>query len=285
MCSSDLYRTSLYGGAVSEEIVVQPPAPDAGQLFANNAATNTPIVVIDYLGNTDIQLLDDDGFQSDTDTATLRGTNPDANHPNVSGNDQFVADFSAVGNAANPQVVVSDGDSGTVLYRLQKLENFNLVKLQALAGSDEVSLIGRTDGSLRIQVDGGVDAQSDVVALLGTASGDDLFGAAAGSDSSDLDVYVGQAASQTKTVANLHHVDGVIFDGKGGTNPDLLFLVGSTNGETIHLMPASATQGTVNLGAYPSIAYQNLGSSDSSIMVLSNAENLDRKSTRLNSSH
>ncbi|MFM2096035.1 MAG: hypothetical protein RIS70_3159, partial [Planctomycetota bacterium] len=243
-----IYRTSLYGGAVSEEIVVQPSAPDAGQLFANNSATNTPIVVIDYLGNTDIQLLDDDGFQSDTDTATLRGTNPDANHPNVSGNDQFVADFSAVGNAANPQVVVSDIDSGTVLYRLQKLENFNLVKLQTLAGGDEVSLIGRTDGSLRIQVDGGVDAQTDLVTLPGTASGNDLFGAIAGSDTSELDVYVGRTGSFKETVANLHNVDGVVFDGEGGTNPDLLFLIGSTNGETIHLKPESATQGTVNLG-------------------------------------
>lgn len=269
-----IYRTSLYGGAVSEEIVVQPAAPDAGQLFANNAATNTPIVVIDYLGNTDIQLLDDDGFDSDTDTATLRGTNPDANHPSVSGSDEFVADFSAVGNAAHPQVVVSDSDSGTVLYRLQKLENFNLVKLQTLAGADEVTLIGRTDGSLRIQIDGGVDAQTDVVTVLGTVNGNDLFGAIAGSDTSELDVYFGKTESGNETVANLHNVDGVVFDGKGGTNPDLLFLIGSTNGETIHLKPESATQGTVNLGAYPAIAYQNLGSSGSSIIVMSNAENL-----------
>src|SRR5690606_32353571 len=72
-----IYETSQAGGPVSEAIVVQPSAVDAGQLVVTDAANGTPIVTISYLANTDLRILDNDGFASDTDTLTLRGTHAD----------------------------------------------------------------------------------------------------------------------------------------------------------------------------------------------------------------
>ena len=60
-----------------------------------NASFGTPIVDIDYVANTDIIVIDDDLFLNDTDTLTLRGTNPD--NPNTDGNEYVVADFTAAG--------------------------------------------------------------------------------------------------------------------------------------------------------------------------------------------
>ena len=94
--------------------MVQPSAVDGGQLFSNNTSTGTPIVVIDYMSNTDIRVLDDDGFVADTDTLTLRGTNPDPGRtPGApTGRDLVVADFNAAGNAADPMVSVERHGAG-----------------------------------------------------------------------------------------------------------------------------------------------------------------------------
>ena len=45
----------VYNGidGVSEEIVIAPSGPGSGQLIVNNAATGTPIVVLDYTTKAD----------------------------------------------------------------------------------------------------------------------------------------------------------------------------------------------------------------------------------------
>ncbi|MCH5374284.1 MAG: hypothetical protein JJ992_09920, partial [Planctomycetes bacterium] len=179
-----IYRTSSYGGPVSEGIVVAPSAADAGQVFSNNTSTGTPIVVVNYLANTDILVVDDDGFASDTDTLTLRGTRPDP-ASSVTGNELVVADFTLDGDSANPVVQVwdSQGTPATgddvLLYRLRTNAvagaaplTFDTINIETLGGDDAISVVGRDDGSLTIDVDGGVG--TDALVVPGTADGSDV---------------------------------------------------------------------------------------------------------------
>jgi hypothetical protein len=101
----------IYNGVpgVSENIVIQPSGPLDGQLFSNNAATDTPIAVINYLFNTDIIVNGNDGSLGDTDNLVLRGTDP-AN-PGTSGLDDFFIDLTAAGTGIDPLVEVWDNAS------------------------------------------------------------------------------------------------------------------------------------------------------------------------------
>ena len=264
-----IYRTSLFGGPVSEAIVVQPSAPDAGQLFSNNSSTNTPIVVVDYLANTDIQVLDDDGFASDTDSLALRGTNPDAANPLVSGNDTVVANFTAVGNAADPMVVVTDSNTGTILYRVQTIANLNMVNIELLKGTDRASVIGRLDGSLTINVDGGTDSQADRIELPGNNNGSDQFEFVPGSSTSDATVRSHLAGALLPTTVNLHNVDSIFVNGGAGTGTDRLRVSGTTGVDQTTVRPTTALAGTVTIGSYPTINYSGLGSTGSTLELLS----------------
>lgn len=257
-----IYRTSLYGGAVSEGIVVQPAAADAGQVFANNTATGTPIVVVDYLANTDVLVIDDDGFASDTDTLTLRGTNPDPANA-LTGHDRIVADFTQDGDSANPVVEVWDslgtpttGDD-LLLYRLRTNAvdgaaplTFDTLNIETLGGNDSVSVIGRSDGSLTVNVDGGTGA--DVVVLPGAADGSDVFTVTPGADHQAGTAQVASTGSATISYTNLEDIQ---VNGQGGTGVDRLFVNGTGGANTFTL-----TAGALQTDIAPDILFQNFGS-------------------------
>src|SRR5690606_6309219 len=101
---------------VSDAIQVQPSGSEAGQVSAINAATGTPIAVINYTLNADIIVNANDGTLGDTDTLTLRGTDP-AN-PGTSGLEDFTINLTAAGTPADPLVIVDDTFGG-LLYRIQ----------------------------------------------------------------------------------------------------------------------------------------------------------------------
>lgn len=131
------------GGSVSESIVVQPSSPDNGELRVTNAVDGSVIVVVQYVANTDFIVVDDDASLSDTDTLTLRGTNPHTTQ--TSGHDSFFVDFDAAGDVANPYVTVTDADSGLILYRLRSFTDplgaagpIATVNFEGLAGNDEM---------------------------------------------------------------------------------------------------------------------------------------------------
>ena len=166
-----IYRTSMFGGQVSEGIVIQPSDEQDGEIVVTNLGFGTPIVDIDYVGNMDIIVIDDDGFQNDTDRLTLRGTNPD--NLGTSGNDVFNADFTAAGAVGTPLVSVSDA-AGGILYQLRNTqdvggnETFDTIFFETLGGNDTINLTGRADGSLSAHVLGG--AGSDTLNIT-TATG------------------------------------------------------------------------------------------------------------------
>ncbi|MCU0878232.1 MAG: Ig-like domain-containing protein, partial [Pirellulaceae bacterium] len=144
----------IYNGVlgVSETIVVAPSAPEAGQVFSNNAATGTPIAVINYQLNVNIIVNGSSpaGTAGDTDTLTLRGTDP-AN-PGTSGQDTFDADFTAAGVPGNELVIVTDSVGGSNLYSLQNFSNFNSINFAGLAGSDTFNV---TPGAIQLSILGG----------------------------------------------------------------------------------------------------------------------------------
>ena len=95
----------------------------AGQVFDNNAATGTPIAVVNYTANTNIIVNGNDGSAGDTDSLTLRGTDP-AN-PGTSGNDNFDIDLTRAGmpgtrRSASP--TASACDPAVQLAELQQLQ-------------------------------------------------------------------------------------------------------------------------------------------------------------------
>ncbi|MCA9223807.1 MAG: hypothetical protein KDA71_26025, partial [Planctomycetales bacterium] len=158
-----IYRTSLYGGNVSEDIVIQPRGQEAGEINVTHAGFGTPIVDINYLNNLDIIVLDDDGSLNDTDSLTLRGTDP-AN-PGASGLDDFIVNLTNAGTIAEPLVDVRDFNANASLYRLRTFYDalgnptFNKLNIEGLGGSDGLNLIaGRNDGAVTINFDGGQPA-------------------------------------------------------------------------------------------------------------------------------
>jgi Ca2+-binding RTX toxin-like protein len=129
-----IYNTSMFGGQVSENIVVRPSGADNGELVVTNGSFGTPIVDIDFVGNTDIIINDNDGFLNDTDTLTLLGSDP--SNPGTSGNETVVADFTMAGGVGTPQFSVLDG--ATILYNVRSFTGFNTVDVKTLGGNDSL---------------------------------------------------------------------------------------------------------------------------------------------------
>jgi subtilisin-like proprotein convertase family protein len=133
----------IYNGVpgVSEQIVIQPSAPEAGQVFSTNAATGTPIAVVNYVLNTAVIINANDGSLGDTDTLVLRGT--DAANPSTSGSEDFVINLDAAGTATDPVVTVHDAASGDVLYHVQEFTNISTLTIEALGGHDTITVLGQ----------------------------------------------------------------------------------------------------------------------------------------------
>jgi hypothetical protein len=195
-----IYHTSAGlggGGSVSEDIVIQPSGPDNGEVRATNAVDGSVIVVVSYIANTDIIVVDDDGAVSDTDSLTLRGTNPDT--VQTSGNETFVVDFDAAGTVAAPFVTVTDTTSGLILYRLRSFTDplgatgpIATVNIDMLAGNDTlrfrtpIAAGAFTSGVDQVNVLGGLGDDSvfvDVAARDIWNAGRLFFDGGAGADS------------------------------------------------------------------------------------------------------
>ncbi len=152
-----IYRTSMFGGMVSEDIVIQPAGPEDGEIVVTNAGFGTPIVDIDFVNNLDIIVLDDDGFDNDTDSLTLRGISPD--NPPASGDDTFDINFGAAGTLAAPMVTVTDTVSTLISYRLRTIDDaggaptFTEVTFEGLGGTDVFNVT--PDADVAIHIDGG----------------------------------------------------------------------------------------------------------------------------------
>ncbi len=257
-----IYNTVMFNNVVSEDIVIQPAGPESGELRVTNGAFGTPIVAISYINNLDIIVNDNDGGVSDTDTLTLRGTNPDGTL--TSGQELVEADFSAVGDLDHPLVVVTDVDpvvvAEPILYRVRNIVNFNTVTIDTMDGSDEVRVIGRNDGSMSINV---VDAERLVVP--GTANADDVVQVAPGSSDDSGELYVERAGVTGTTVIDFAGTTGIVVDGGGGTGLDMVYVFGTDGDDefTLHRQIPLPRMGRVDTSFGPYVAIDALGSDDS----------------------
>lgn len=216
------------GGEVSEHIVIKPSGPDNGEIVVTNASFGTPIVDIDYVNNTDIIIIDDDGYLNDTDTLTLLGTNPD--NGQASGNDTFEVDFEAAGTLADPMVTVRDAATGAILYRLRNIAGGILTQDTLVGGAgytDNVyANVPLTGGSgsgaaANITVTGGV-----VTSVVMTAHGSGYnVGDVLSADTANLG---GVGAGFSINVASIAQMANVTFDMLAGD--DSLNFLTPTNG-------------------------------------------------------
>ncbi len=261
-----IYNTVMFNNVVSEDIVIQPSSAEGGELRVTNGAFGTPIVTISYMNNLDIIVIDGDGGESDTDTLTLRGTNPD--NVLTSGNEIVTADFSAAGDLANPLVVVEDADPVNVLepllYRVRDIQGFDSVTIDTLDGDDTVSVVGRDNGSVAVNVlgaetlviPGTADAADDVAVLPGTSA-----------DMGSLAVQRAGASAATSVQFDGTHL--IVLDGGGGTGTDTVLVQGTGGDDAVGLDSDSEASSTgIETSFGPQIAVQSLGSDDSVLSLM-----------------
>lgn len=256
-----IYNTALNVG-VSEDIVIQPSGIEHGELRSTNGAFGTPIVTISYVFNLDIIVNDNDLGFADTDTLTMRGTNPD--NTGTNGEELVEADFSAAGAPGSPLVTVSDAVASLMMYRVRNFTGFDTVTIDTLGGSDEVSVIGRDDGSLAVNVIDG-----ELLTLLGVADDDDVFQVAPGVDTESGQVWVERAGSTAPTIIEFDGTRGIVADGGGGTGQDVVYSLGTDGDDDFTLyrqipLPRMARLDT-SFGPY--VAIDQLGSDDSAFAL------------------
>lgn len=210
-----IYRTSLFGGQVSENILVQPSGPEAGEIVATNAGDGSLIVDIDYVNNTDIIVIDDDGFLNDSDTLLLRGADPST--PNASGRDQFDINFGAAGDLANPEVIVTDINSGLLLYRVRDVQNITTVKFDSLGGDDLFNVTPDTTTSVEVvggSPNGQINGDPDTFNLITAGTGETVnFYPGAEPDAGVFVIDLGGANDRDVSFDEIEllQVDGVAF--------------------------------------------------------------------------
>ena len=185
-----------------------------------------------------------------------------------SGNDSFAANFAAAGTSTAPMVTVTDKNPANVgysgLYTLQSFSNFNTINLQGLGGDDTTSVVGRTDGSLKVNVDGG--AGNDTLALPGTVGADSYtVTPGASSDAGTVAVTYNGSAATTATTVYYSTLENISIDGGGGGN-DTLTVNGTPGADSFALKQnldvngnPIAYAGTLSSSAASTVAFQNFG--------------------------
>ncbi len=239
---------------VAELTTVTPSAPGAGQVSVQNAATGTPIVVIDYTTNTGLEINGNDGSAGDTDRLSLLGSDGVTSN-GTSGRETAAIDFTASGQPGSPVVRVSDAASGDVLYELFTISQaftFDTVTVDLLAGDDTATA---NAGAVDLTVVGGAGndsltgAGTSGLTLLGGDGDDDLTGSMGddrlegGSGNDRLSGGQGNDRILGGAGADFIHWgtgDGTDSVEGGAGDGDLLHIVGDNNANTWRLSDAGS---------------------------------------------
>lgn len=212
-----IYHTALFGGNVSENIVVQPSGPENGEVRVTNAADGSLITTISYVANLDIIIIDDDGSLSDTDTLTLRGTA--SSTPQASGRELFDVDVSRAGTVADPMIVVQDlapiNSLAPILYRVRSVTGINHITIQSLDGEDVIQV--RPVDTTSFSVDGGPPSGSAPARgdILNVISGGDTIGFGAGPQADEGTFYIG-----VKKPLSFDNIEQLFVDTVAYVRPD-----------------------------------------------------------------
>jgi hypothetical protein len=159
----------IYNGVAgtSENIVVAPSAQGTGQLYASNAATNTPVAVVNYALNTNIAVNGNNGAAGDSDSLLLKGLNPGA-----AGSQEFTVDYPKSG-ASGAGARVTDTVNGNVVYRLASMSNFASLNLAGGGAASQNTLLvegydatGGTPGALDASLTAALDRSSSTAGVV-----------------------------------------------------------------------------------------------------------------------
>jgi Ca2+-binding RTX toxin-like protein len=251
--------------AVSENIIVQPSGPEAGELRVTNATDGSAIVTVSYINNLDVIVNDNDLFASDTDTLVLRGID----QPGPVSGDSFDIDLTAAGAFDSPLVTVTD--TGTPLYRLRAFTGFDNLRIETLGGTDFINVrAGRNDGSVTLYVDGGEpDAAGfpDMLSVYGTANAGDFASILPGaSDGSGL-LSVQRSTAGIPTAISYQGIGQLGIGGGGGGGADQVEVNGTPAGDEFTLTATSPLAGLLSVNTGPTVLLVALGSAGSTITL------------------
>ena len=253
---------------VSEDIAIQPANAGSGEIRVTNASDGSAIGVISY-AHADLAVNDTDGFATDTDSLTLRGTNAV---------EDFVVDLTAPGTSAAPMIDVRQLGGGS-LYRLRSFLGFPQIGLVGLGGSDTIDLLaGRDDGAVSLSVDlglptgGPTPSDRDRIQVYGTIGGSDLFRYTAGATTNSGRIEVARSSASAPTAIDFVGVEVVGFNGGpqnsvGGTGADRVELEGTSGNDTFTLSTILALTASGQIDAGPLLDFVNLGSTGSTFAL------------------
>jgi len=224
---------------VSERFVVQPSASQAGQVTVTNAATNTPIAVINYVSNTGVEIIGNDGSAGDTDSLVLRGTDG-VTQSGTSGDETVVADFSATGLAGDPLVRMSDTGGGTLfeLFAIHSPFTFDTVTFE-LDGGDDAMELTNVPG-MSVYVDGGAPSASDTLKVF-------VPGSARITPTAGL---IDQAGVGPINFVNVESVDI-----EAAVAASVLTVRATQDGDTVTALPLTAPEASVVVNAGPVVTF------------------------------
>ncbi|MFO0801840.1 MAG: Ig-like domain-containing protein [Gemmataceae bacterium] len=263
-----LVYNTVAANPVSEAIAIQPASPGAGEIRVLNAGDSSAIAIISY-ANTDLAVNDTDGFASDTDTLTLRGTNAV---------ETFAIDLAAAGTAGAPWIDVRL-TGGSSLYKLRTFSGFPTVGILGYGSSDLVEFrSGRMDGAVAFDIDLGLPAggplptDRDQIQFYGTDAANDSFHYTPGGDVGSGAVAVARAGATAPTRVDFRSVEVVGFSGGAGLlgglgGADTVIIDGTSGNDTITLAAVASTGATAQVNGGPLIQITGLGNSGSTIRV------------------
>lgn len=254
-----IYNTSMFGGMVSEDILVRPSGPDHGELVVTNGSFGTPIVDIDYTFNTDIIINDNDGFLNDTDTLTLLGSDP--SNPGASGNETVVANFTNAGGVGTPHVSVLDG--ATILYNIRNFTGFNTIDVKTLGGNDSLVFTPDTTNAnglqnVALRYDGG-----DVVGNSLTVNALNGLRVTPGSDNNS-----GVVDQLGVGVGNVTYINTGLINATSATAASAVTVRGTNDEDTIAFAPtATANEARVWINGTTTVT-ANAGGADTNLATI-----------------
>ena len=238
---------------VSDAITIAPSGPMAGQVYDNNAATATPIAVVNYTFNTNIIVNGNDGSAGDSDSLTLDGTDP-ANG-STSGDDLFTADFAALGGPGTEMIKVTDAANGNPLYNLQTFSNFNTLNANMLGGNDTFRLLQGQTGGITLNINGG--AGSNSVEVDGGAGDVNYYNVKPGASNNAGQVTQDDVTAGTSSTINFTQTNTIDIVGSG-TGTDILTLEGTQGNDNFQLTGTGPGAGFLTVNSGPMVSFLGL---------------------------
>jgi len=224
-------NVSFDATAADDDIIVSPTGADS--VNVSLAGINTVFEISD-IGEFDV-----DGNGGTNDELTVRAT---------TGDDAITADGTTVAVAGLETV---------------NFANFNTINLAGLAGDDVFDVVGRDDGSLTVNVDGGLPDGSDTL-RFDVTTGNDSYTVTPGASNHDGVVLAGLDGTATPTTVNFTNIEAIDIDqlnlhtNSGDDGNDAVTLNGTGGDDVFSLAAFDNDEGRAQVNGGPTIRFNEL---------------------------